>query len=596
MANTETKIKVLTFASDKVVPIFKEYQQAGKRWVNYGSNNLYPNYLLDLFKKSPKHGSIVKLKTKFVAGGGFDFADAGSDKVNSFGESSNKILKKIASDLEIFNGFALKIVYTKGKGVAEVIHLPFQKVRSNLDNSKFFTKDDWSSQKEKPKEYDAFNPQNPTGEQVIYYKEYFAGLETYTNPDYIQAQNYIESDILVSGHVFNNAKSGFTGSKLIVFTDGEPTDEERRQIETDLGDKFSGEAGSKLVVAFVNNKDKAPIVEDLGASDLTKEDFTRVDDLISQNIFIGHNITSPMLFGVRVEGQLGGREELLEAFEIFTNTYIKDRQQSIEEVFNVIRLLNKKPETKILPFEILKPAEVKKEDSKQSGAADEKKDENKDDKKKEDFTAVDDALAVEMFSQVGKPKDTVKIIKSKKVDFTNDDDCETSELKFSNQFFNEVTQLQANILDALKKDKRATPEVIAKALGVDERLVIHVLSDLENKGLIKEKTERVGDDEQTVRIVTEGGTEAVAEKKSSTSQVFIRYSYEGIKDDRNRPFCSKMLELDKIYSRAEIELISQRLGYSVWERRGGFYTNPKTGETTPYCRHHWEQHIVIKKK
>ena len=76
----------------------------------------------------------------------------------------------------------------------------------------------------------------------------------------------------------------------------------------------------------------------------------------------------------------------------------------------------------------------------------------------------------------------------------------------------------------------------------------------------------------------------------------LKYSYEGPQDSKNRPFCAKMMELDRLYTRAEIESISARLGYSVFDRLGGFYHNPKTDITTPYCRHHWKSNLVVKKK
>jgi hypothetical protein len=76
----------------------------------------------------------------------------------------------------------------------------------------------------------------------------------------------------------------------------------------------------------------------------------------------------------------------------------------------------------------------------------------------------------------------------------------------------------------------------------------------------------------------------------------IRYVYSGPEDDRNRPFCAKMMQLakTKIYSRSQIEAISERLGYSVWDRRGGWFTQPD-GIHRPYCRHEWKT-LIVKKK
>jgi hypothetical protein len=54
------------------------------------------------------------------------------------------------------------------------------------------------------------------------------------------------------------------------------------------------------------------------------------------------------------------------------------------------------------------------------------------------------------------------------------------------------------------------------------------------------------------------------------------------------------MELGRLYSRSDIEQMSARLGYSVFDRRGGWYTNPNTDQPRPYCRHFWTSQVVMK--
>ena len=624
----EKKVYVLNFASNLIVPTYAELNNPTKKYVTYGKDNLYPTYLLRLFDNSTKHGSLVKNKAKYIFGKGFDFKDQ-TDKlsealktVNRYGESLNKIMRKIILDNEIFNGFYLQIIWGKGGKITDIIHLDYATIRSNKDNTVFYHKEDWSTARGVITPYPAFNPDSRTGTQILYSKEYRPGIKTYTVPEYLQAMNFIEADILIAEHTFNNAKSGFTASKMITFTDGEPeTEDQVTEIERALTDKFTGETGAKLIVNFANGVDKAPKVDDLGASDLTKEDFSQVDELISQNIFKAHQVTSPILFGERVKGQLGARTEMREAYEMFQNTYINSRQQAIEEVINELLAINGLPEgaitqvdpvgydlTEIVDFAPKKylfekvgiDVEEYAEDLKQPMPQQQNPNNNpkndKQNKKGQNFSEAEDDLAIELFSQFGDRTSDYFRVNSKKVEFMSDEDCVKSEVLAYRNASSEITQLESNIINQLQKDKRATPEVIAKALGVDADLVKRQLTDLEAKGMITTRTEKIGEDEQTITEVTKGGSEATKEKRPLTTEVFVRYSYGGVKDDRNRPFCARMLELDRLYSRADIESISQRLGYSVWERRGGFYHNPKTDITTPYCRHYWVQHIVIKKK
>ena len=90
-----------------------------------------------------------------------------------------------------------------------------------------------------------------------------------------------------------------------------------------------------------------------------------------------------------------------------------------------------------------------------------------------------------------------------------------------------------------------------------------------------------------------------------TASFLIRYTYEW-KDivpvsERNtaahpsREFCKRLMSLDKVYSRSDIEQMSARLGYSVWDRKGGWWTMPD-GEHSPSCRHTWVSNIVMRKK
>lgn len=598
------------------VPEFRELRNTGGRWIYFGQDNYYPDYLLDLFRRSPKHSSIIRGKAGYVIGKGFKFKEQGVKKedllksVNSAGESMLQVGKKMALDYELYEGFALSVTWNGAKKIGEINHIDFHKVRSNQDNTVLYVRElGWKNYyKQETAEFPAFDPGNPKGTQILYYKGYTPGLNTYTLPIYIGAINYIEADAFVSEHTLNNAKTGFTASKMINFMNGEPAEEEKKKIEKGIKDKYSGRKGSKIILTFNNDKDKAPTVLDLGASDLTKEDFQQVDNLIQQNIFSNHQVTSPMLFGIKSEGQLGGTTELRTAYEIFKNTYVDDRQDAIIEVWNTLNFYRDCPEVSIIQrepvgldiwnnsklFELLPKSFVYEKiginpaDYPELEEEQQKKEEDKKAAQQAKFSADEDAELISCFAEVGAPKDSFIVLKSKKVRFASDEDC----VAYEHMAFADITTYEASILDLIKKDKRITPEVIADTLQLPLAYVERLLGELESKGVLKSKTEKVGDDKQIIREETK----AAPEKKAITTEVYVKYSYEGPKDDRNRAFCAKLMELDRLYSRSEIEQISQRVGYSVWERRGGFYHNPDTDVTQPYCRHKWVQQIVIKKK
>ena len=596
-------LRVLTFAEARQ-PDFKE--KKGEGYMLYGDRNDYPNYLVELFNKSAKHNAIVKSKVHYITANGWrgnDQSETFIQKVNRM-ESLNDLTRKVSLDTELFGGYYLEIIWSKTGQLTEIWHTDYTCIRTNKDNTQFWHKEDWRDNKEKPKVYPAFNPNNPTGSQILYVKEYRPNMGIYSLPGYFGALNYIESDIEISKHVLGNAQTGFSASKLITLPNGEPSDDEKRNIEQRFSKRFSGSDGKKFILAFVNDSQRKPIIDDLGASDITKEDFGRVDSLIQTNIFSGHQITTPSIFGIAEPGKLGSRSEMRDGYEIFKNTYVNSKQMHLESVFNMLAKYRGivEPELNIIPTEpigfeftenLLKEIAPKEWLLEKAGI-----DMSKYQAPEEPVAVVQSMRFSEdftLFQQFGEAKEDFKVWKQK-TRFSDDTDF---------QMFADVSQLQSNVLDLIAKDKRVTPDVIAEVLKSNPETIANVISDLVDLGYLEVKEYTIGEgiDQNVIaeHILTAPLSDIVAKIKPTTKELLIRYSYEWKSGFNNtdkktsRPFCVALLQAGKMYSRSEIEQISARLGYSVWDRGGGWYTVPGTNEHEPSCRHQWVSNIVTRK-
>jgi hypothetical protein len=667
---TSDSVVVINLASARQ-PEYREKKSSG--YIEFGYRNEYPEYLLSLYNNSAKHGAIIRSKTKYIIGKGWT-TESGQpsafiEKVNAH-ESLDTLSKKVQLDVSIFGGAYLHIVYgVLGHQIASISHIDYLKVRTNKDNTQFWIRDEWNMKADpQEKVLNAFNPNATTDKsQILFLKEYRPGSKAYPLPDYFSALNYIESDIEVSKHVLSNAGTGFTASKMVTFTNGEPAKEAKRDLTDHFEKRFTGSDGKKLILNFVMDAARKPIVDDLGASDLTKEDFTRVDELIQQNIYAGHEITSPALFGISQAGKLGTSNELNDAYSIFKNTYVNDKQMQLEGVFNMLAKL--KGETEVLKIQPLDPidmqitfADIKDIVSKEyifekigyvpsdylpqganptTGEAmvnDHIKNMtakqhqemmriirqfNKGQLNQAQASAllksglgltdsdiivmlgIDDGTPMQMSSQdalglfmaFGESKSNYNIVKTAQR-FSDDLDM---------QYFADVTQIESNILDLIAKDKRITPEVIADTLKVTVKRVNEVIAAAVSKDLIKTKETKEGKGDQlniiVERVLAKPISEIVGKIKPETTQILIRYSYEWRNEipvsERNtsahpsRDFCKALMSMDKVYSRADIEQISSRLGYSVWDRQGGWWND--SGDIKPHCRHMWASNIVIRK-
>jgi len=646
---------VLTFAEARQ-PEYREKKGEGEGYIEFGKKNDYPNYLVDLFNKSAKHNAIIKGKVNYITGNGFKIKE-GVDPIGeqfiaqaNRVESLTEVLRKASIDIELFGGAYLQIIWSvTGENLAEVYHVDYTKIRTNADNTQFWYSENWEDRKYKREVFNGFNSQLRQGTQIMYLKEYRPNLNAYALPGYFGALNYVESDIEISKHVLGNAQTGFSASKLITLPNGEPSDDEKRQIERKFTDRFTGSDGKKFILSFVNDASRKPVIEDLGASDITKEDFGNVDKMIQQNIFAGHQITAPDLFGISTPGQLGTRQQMRDSYEIFKNTYVNDKQIFLEQVFSLLaKLHGANSELQIVPVEpigiefgeAIIAANLTKDEIREklgAPALEPKTSSTSQDvidainslsplvanKVLESMTANEirslvglipeqggeniptapsgfnfsDDDVVKIFEEFGVSKEDYSIFKSREVFSQVPNELEEAlHLEFAEQA---LSGLEANVLDLIQKDKRITAEVIAGTIGVDLDIINRVLDGLDKRGIVSSSVSRG----ITERKLSKPLSELNAPKPSTTS-FMVRYSYEwrsdiptGQRDTVDHPsrvFCARLMQLDRLYSRAEIEAISARLGYSVFDRRGGWWTQPN-GQASPSCRHRWFAQTVIKK-
>jgi len=612
------ELLVLSFAEAKQ-PEYREKKGEGGGYIEFGHKNEYPNYLVDLFNKSAKHNAIIKGKVNYITGNGFkivgDADPIGEQFIASANQSESltEILRKVSTDIEIFGGAYMQIVWSQvGGNLSEIYHLDYTKVRANEDNTQYWYSDNWKDQKYKKEVYNAFNSQIRTGTQILYLKEYRPNLNAYALPGYFGALNYIESDIEISKHVLGNAQTGFSASKLITLPNGEPTDDEKRTIERKFTDRFTGSDGKKFILSFTNDASRKPIVDDLGASDITKEDFQNVDKLIQQNLYAGHQITAPDLFGIATPGQLGTRQQMRDSYEIFKNTYVNDKQIYLEQVFSLLaKLHGANGSLQIVPVEpigiefseaVIKELAPKEWILEKLGI----------DLTKYNQATINDAVPVQqeqlkasfseddiisIFAQFGESKSDYAIFKSKEVFSSNASEQEEEmHMEFAEQA---LTVLEANILDLIQKDKRITPEVIAGTTRTDVNIIKRVIEGLISREIIKPSTVNGTIQHSLLKPLSQ-----LNAPKPQTTTFQVRYSYEwrssipvserNSSDHPSRQFCARLMTLDRLYTRAEIEAVSARLGYSVFDRRGGWWTMPN-GEHSPSCRHLWMAQTVIKK-
>ena len=612
---------------DNKLPKFKENKAKG--FLTFGEDNLYPDFLIELFNKSPKHNAIVSAKASYIAGVGTDVygqsttdiakAEAKLKNINAY-ETYEELKSKIAYDAELFNGFAVEVIWNKAKTApSEFYHIPFKDVRKGLEGDYVYCTD-WANPKAEKIHYQPYNPITRESKQLYYCQFYRPGQGEYPLPDYVGALKYIEVDTEIANYYLNSIKNGFTAQTHIQLFKGIPTPEEARQTARRFKENYQGtDNAGGLIIQYNDPTEKESVISNLQPSDFDKQ-FDLLNKTVQQEIFVAHKVNSPMLFGVRVEGQLGGRTELVEAYEMFHHAYIEPRQQKIDETFSYllepiaqVRLetINKPPigldYQTLFTAGVITNEEARKElglplitEVKQSSLNDA-------------INALSPLVANNVLSNMtinekrqlaGLPPiaggdalpSAAPVALSQQNPFGWDDERDLMVFSkygekaedFEEARFEFADAIESAILNVLKENKGLQVGDIVNITKLDAKVVADTIAKLAKAELIKSYEDGL----QT----TPKGLEEI---KNLQTELVVRYQYGlapgiqgGLLIDTSRKFCQDVVNSGRVYSREDINMMSTELGYDVWKRRGGWYHNPTLDVNTPQCRHIWVQKLL----
>ena len=327
------------------LPLFRE--QVGRDFVSYGFDNQYGDYLRDLYLGSSIQSAVVNGVSEMIYGEGLDATDREEKPVQwlktqkMFEQSDENLLRQLCFDLKLYGQCYVQVIWNRVRtDIAELRFLPAHTVRCGIADAQgrvdaFYVSPDWSRTRESryaPIEYPAWDSEDRTQAATVYQvKAYQPGIHYYGLPDYVGSTNYIELDREVSSFHLNNIKNGLFPSMMLSFNNGVPTDEERRTIERHVNEKFSGSGNAgRLLISFNDGSENAPQLTPVNPNDNDgMYEFLATE--CTTKILAGHRITSPLLFGIRGQGDGFGNnaEELRDSFSLFQNTVIKPFQRTL---------------------------------------------------------------------------------------------------------------------------------------------------------------------------------------------------------------------------------------------------------------------------
>jgi hypothetical protein len=519
--------------------------QESKRdaWVNYdsanGDNNYY-QFLIDRYTNSTTNNAIINNIARLIYGKGLSATD-GNKKPNEYAQMmtlmSKDCLRKIVFDRKLFGQFAIQVHYNdKHDRILKAYHIPVNLLRAEKCNKDgeiegYYYSDDWSDVKKYvPKRFPAFGFGKEKVE-ILFSKPYSVGMKYYAYPDYQGAVPYALLEEEVSDYLINEVQNGFSGTKVVNFNNGVPTLEQQEIISSKVLGKLTGSKGQKVIVAFNDNMDTRTTVEDIPLND-APDHYTYLSEECLRKIMLGHNVTSPLLFGVASSnGFSSNADELENSFVLFNNMVIKPFQEEIIDALDKILAFNNISLN--LFFKTLKPLE---------------------------FVDLENAMTEEqVIEETG------------------------TELSKHEHLDNEIA-------DALLECGETPDE---DWLLIDEFAVDYDTDDQENEMLSSELKSTLLS--KVYNFVTTGSANPNAKSEQDKIidgvKYITRYVYAGETSSKSRPFCQKMMGAGKVYRKEDIlrmgnQIVNEGWGpqgaptYDIWKYKGG-----------GNCHHRWNKQV-----
>lgn len=625
------------------IPLPSERQKRGEKFISWGDDNLYPQFLVSLYYNSSIHQGIINSKVKYIASSGIDCKTTNTEMWELIKKNGNapfsldEIGTFVCTDNEMINAFA--ILYKKNiiQNFWDAHHVPIELIRKHETDEYYEYSENW---KEKKQSYEK------TGYKLIKSIEYVTQEDTecliyisarskqhildedrkqltksvYPIPPYSGCIPSILASIEMNYFRYSEVVNGFKGGTMINVPTAEPNneDEKKKTIKKLKGSASNKNTQGGIVVTFSKGQEQAPTVTQISGNNLDQRYLLTQESIIDE-IMVGHSVINPALFSVKTSGQLGGSQELETAYQIFMNNYASERQKLITDALAYANYtlnnfigefffipkplqLTQQPDSKsivadslnkmspLLANAVLKNLTINEQRALAgltplpNGDVLESQINSQTTNSGFKFSEMNDELIINWFSELGRTE-YKEVFSHEMIDFSNVEEAENNLLS-KYRFADNLSADQLKIIEMINNGESYS--AIVKALDKGAVYISKQLVELEKLGMIK-------------------GFELTSRGKSNIGAVNFEIVYQyrerlGIPPliGESRPFCTNLIGLQRVFTREEINMITARLkangiDRNVWEYKGGWYHNPETKRNTPSCRHTWFQ-IVIEKK
>jgi hypothetical protein len=330
-------------------PIITESKR--DNWVEFGGENNFFGFLIDRYNNSTTNAAIINNVTRLIYGRGLGVLNA-DRKPNEYAQVKtlfhDDCIRKIVMDRKLLGQFSIQVHYNASKSkIVKAFHMPVNLLRAEKCNKEgdieaYYYSDNWEDVKKfEPKRIPAFGygGKNELVE-ILYSKPYNVGMKYYAYPDYQGALPYALLEEEIAQYLINDVQNGFSPTMIVNFNNGTPTEEQMNIIDSKVKTQLTGAKGKKIVTSYNDNAEQRTTVDAIPLNDAPKH-YEYLAEECMRKIMLGHNVTSPLLFGVAsTNGFSSNADELKNSAILYDNMVIRPMQDELITAFDQILHFN----------------------------------------------------------------------------------------------------------------------------------------------------------------------------------------------------------------------------------------------------------------
>lgn len=331
---TASKKHLIFSGTDIIVPKPVESVQRGKDMVTFGEDNQYPQFLFGLYSDCSLLQSLVNGTSQYISGNGFTNDELDSITVNQSGETLYDLSQKISLDYILFGAFSVQVRRNAFGDIVSLDYVDVQKVRLSDDGKTVYYNSKWERYAKDIKTYKRYNPKEKYDNSILYWKNPL-GRGIYGLPIWSSAIKEVQTLTEISTFHLASIKNGLHSPMAINFNNGVPTDEEQREIEELIAEKFSGASNAgKFLLSFNESKENSMTIDSVPDENYDQK-YLALKTTATESLMTAFR-ASAQLFGVSSQSTGFSSIEYKEAFRLFNTTVIMPMQKQIEQAFSLL--------------------------------------------------------------------------------------------------------------------------------------------------------------------------------------------------------------------------------------------------------------------